>query len=150
MGSPRRIAQRGLHFLKGAVFLTCFVNLWNGVVTVKIRIKRVYETPSRMDGFRVLVDRLWPRGITKTDAALGEWCKDVAPSPELRKWFGHDPDRWPEFAQRYTKELKEKKNQVVAMLDRSSKNTVTLLYAAKDPKCNHAIVLKKFIEMHII
>lgn len=102
-----------------------------------------------MDGYRVLVDRLWPRGISKDDADLDEWCKNLAPSDKLRKWFGHDPERWPEFVQRYTRELDAKKDLVIEILDRSPKETITLLYAAKDAEHNNAAVLKTFIETNI-
>lgn len=102
-----------------------------------------------MDGYRVLVDRLWPRGISKDDADLDEWCKDLAPSDKLRKWFGHDPEKWTEFVQRYTRELDAKKDLVIEILDRSPRKTITLLYAAKDSEHNNAAVLKTFIETNI-
>lgn len=116
---------------------------------MNIRTKRVYDSPSRMDGYRVLVDRLWPRGIRKAEAALDEWCKDLAPSGDLRKWFGHDAQRWPAFAQRYSRELNAKGDVVAEMVARSPKSTITLLYAAKDVEHNNAVVLKMFIDTHI-
>jgi len=113
---------------------------------MKIRVKRIYDAPSRADGYRVLVDRLWPRGIRKADAALDEWAKGLAPSDGLRKWFGHDPDRWDEFTRRYTEELEGRRDDVAAMVARSPKETITFLYAAKDAERNNAVVLKRFIE----
>ena len=105
------------------------------------QIKRVYEPPSPSDGTRILVDRLWPRGLRKADAHVALWMKDVAPSPKLRVWFHHDPERFAEFRRRYTSELR--KNPAVAELRKLGKGKpVTLLYAAHDPKVNHALVLK--------
>lgn len=111
-----------------------------------IRVKRVYEKPSRDDGFRVLVDRLWPRGLTKERAALGLWLKDVAPSPELRKWFGHDPARWKGFQARYRKELAGRKDALKLLRQKARERTVTLLYGARDQEHNEARVLKKVLE----
>jgi uncharacterized protein YeaO (DUF488 family) len=111
-----------------------------------IRLKRVYEPPSRTDGSRILVDRLWPRGLTKERAAVTLWLKDVAPSTELRKWFGHSPARWKRFQARYRKELREKKD-VLELLKRKSKaHTVTLVYAARDEQHNEALVLKRILQ----
>ena len=105
------------------------------------QIKRAYEPPSPSDGTRVLVDRLWPRGLRKADAHVALWMMDVAPSPELRVWFHHDPERFTEFRRRYTSELR--KNPALAELRKVGKGKpVTLLYAAHDPKVNHALVLK--------
>jgi uncharacterized protein YeaO (DUF488 family) len=107
---------------------------------MSIQIKRVYDPPSSQDGVRTLVDRLWPRGLSKSRAAVTQWMKDVAPSPELRKWFGHDPDRFEEFSARYRKELAA--NSAVAELKKLAKGrVVTLLYGARDPVVNHAVVL---------
>ena len=116
---------------------------------MRILTKRVYEAPTRTDGYRVLVDRLWPRGISKSNAALDEWCKELAPSDELRKWFSHDPDKWAEFSRRYTRELNAKKDQVNALLNRTHARTITLLYAAKDAEHNNAMVLKRYIDSHL-
>jgi uncharacterized protein YeaO (DUF488 family) len=115
-------------------------------LAMKIRVNRIYDAPSRADGYRVLVDRLWPRGIRKADAALDEWAKGMAPSDGLRKWFGHDPNRWDAFVRRYMEELESHKDDVAAMVARSPKETITLLYAAKDTERNNAVVLKRFIE----
>jgi uncharacterized protein YeaO (DUF488 family) len=111
-----------------------------------IKTKRVYEKPSRADGMRILVDRLWPRGLTKERAAVKEWLKEVAPTTALRKWFGHDPDKWNEFQARYLKELAAKQELVDRLRDLCEKSTVTLLYGARDEEHNEAIVLKDFLE----
>jgi uncharacterized protein YeaO (DUF488 family) len=103
-----------------------------------VAIKRVYEPPAASDGTRILVDRLWPRGLAKAKAALDGWDKDVAPSTALRKWFDHRPERFAEFAKRYRAELKD--NPAVADL-RATTGKVTLLYGARDPAINHAVVL---------
>jgi uncharacterized protein YeaO (DUF488 family) len=111
-----------------------------------IHLKRAYERPSARDGSRVLVERLWPRGLTKAGAALELWLKDVAPSPELRKWFAHDPAKWRRFEQRYQKELRGR-GEAVDLLRRKAKHgTVTLVYAARDEEHNGAVVLKEFLE----
>ncbi len=111
-----------------------------------IQLKRVYEKPSRQDGFRILVDRLWPRGLTKDRAAVDLWLKDVAPSTELRKWFGHDPEKWKEFQTRYRKELKEQKEALSLLEQKSQERTVTLVYGARDQEHNEALVLKRIID----
>ena len=111
-----------------------------------IQLKRVYEKPSRQDGFRILVDRLWPRGLTKDRAAVDLWLKDVAPSTELRKWFGHDPEKWKEFQSRYRKELKEQKEALSLLKQKSQERTVTLVYGARDQEHNEALVLKRLID----
>jgi uncharacterized protein YeaO (DUF488 family) len=110
------------------------------------QLKRVYDEPSPEDGFRVLVERLWPRGIRKDRAQLDQWLKDVAPSPELRKWFNHEPAKWKEFQQRYAEELKDKKDTVQFLKDKSKEGTVTLLYAAHDTEHNGALALKRILE----
>jgi uncharacterized protein YeaO (DUF488 family) len=114
-----------------------------------VQVKRVYEAPAAKDGFRVLVDRLWPRGVSKERAALDGWLKEVAPSPGLRIWFGHDPVKFQEFSERYRDELSH--NPAVAELTQLAKQhkNLTLLYAAKDPGVNHARVLEKFIQDEI-
>ncbi len=111
-----------------------------------IQLKRVYEKPSRADGFRVLVDRLWPRGLTKQRAAVQLWLKDVAPSTELRKWFGHDPAKWKEFQVRYRHELGDKQDALKLLKEKSQTQTVTLLYGARDELHNEATVLKGILE----
>lgn len=115
---------------------------------VDLHIKRIYEAPTPKDGSRVLVDRLWPRGVSKQKAQLMLWLKDVAPSPELRKWFNHDPARLQEFDHRYRAELA--RNPAVAQLRRLVKSgPVTLLYAARDPACNHAMILANYLREHL-
>lgn len=111
-----------------------------------VKIKRVYASPAPTDGYRVLVDRLWPRGISKSNVRIEEWQKDCAPSTELRKWFGHDVDNWDEFKRRYTAELEANKEEVTAFVNRAGKGPITLVYAAKDEEHNQAVVLKRFIE----
>jgi uncharacterized protein YeaO (DUF488 family) len=111
-----------------------------------IQLKRVYEKPSRKDGLRVLVDRLWPRGLTKERAAVDLWLKDVAPSTELRQWFGHDPARWKEFQSRYRMELKEKKDALTLLKQKGKDHTLTLLFGARDKEHNEALVLKKILD----
>lgn len=112
---------------------------------MKIKIKRVYENPEKEDGTRILVDRLWPRGMTKEKADVDLWLKEIGPSTELIKWFGHDPDRWKEFEKRYKKELKENKEAVSQLKDHPKKGTTTLVYSAKDEEHNQAVVLKEFL-----
>jgi len=108
-----------------------------------VRVRRVYEDPDRDDGVRVLVDRIWPRGMTKAKAALDEWCKDVAPSHELRTWYGHQPDRFTEFARRYRLELEDpRRAEALAHLrELASDRTVTLLTATREPAISEAAVL---------
>ena len=114
----------------------------------RIAIKRAYAAPSANDGYRVLVDRLWPRGLKKEAAHLDLWLKDIAPSPALRTWFGHEPARFAEFERRYTAELKTNTGAVAEIERVLAQTPVTLVYAAKDELRNHAIVLKAFLESH--
>ncbi len=111
-----------------------------------IRLKRVYDPVSPDDGKRILVDRLWPRGMKKEAARIDEWLKDVAPSDALRKWFAHDTGKWAEFRDRYQKELKGKGQPLAHLREESRKGNVTLLFAAKDPEHNNAVVLKNILE----
>jgi len=115
-------------------------------MTGQLHIKRVYDPPAAGDGQRILVDRLWPRGVSKEAAALDEWFKDIAPSPELRKWFGHQPERFAAFSERYRAELAANEEAVDHVKALLAKGDVTLLYAAHDPACNHALVLAEFLE----
>jgi len=112
-----------------------------------IRIKRVYGEPSKQDGYRILVDRLWPRGLTKERAKVDLWVKEIAPSDALRKWFGHTPERWPEFQRRYTAELAKKK-ELMTELKRAEKThgMLTLVFGAKDKERNQAIVLMNLLK----
>ncbi|MDD4969466.1 MAG: DUF488 domain-containing protein [Paludibacter sp.] len=113
---------------------------------MKLKIKRAYEKPEGDDGIRILVDRLWPRGLTKEKAHIDIWLKEIAPSTSLRKWFGHDPANWDEFRERYNLELKNNPEQIIALEEQLKNNPVTLLYGAKDEKHNEAIVLKEFFK----
>ncbi len=110
------------------------------------KTKRAYETPEPADGFRVLVERLWPRGVTKQKAALDLWLKDVAPSPELRTWFGHDPAKWSEFRRRYASALRHHPDAVHLLEEKAAKGPVTLVYGSRDQEHNAAIALKGFLE----
>ena len=110
-----------------------------------MKIKRVYEKPEKEDGKRILVDRLWPRGLTKERASIDLWLKDIAPSTELRKWFNHDPAKWKEFQKRYELELENNKEQVSILNELFKKGTVTLVYGAKDRDHNEALVLKEWL-----
>lgn len=112
---------------------------------MNIRIKRVYEEPDASDGKRILVDRLWPRGLTKEKARVDRWLKDVAPSTELRKWFAHDPAKWEEFRARYLEELKKDKEQLSLLRREAAKGTVTLVYGARDQQHNEVVVLQRLL-----
>ena len=114
-----------------------------------IRIKRVYDPPDASDGARVLVDRLWPRGLRKVNAALTCWLKDTAPNPGLREWFGHDPERYREFARRYRAELEANEDEVARLEFLVKQGPVTLLYAAHDERHNHALVLAEHLRKHM-
>ena len=111
-----------------------------------VKIKRIYDQPEKTDGTRVLVDRLWPRGVKKQDAGFDLWLKDIAPSDDLRKWFSHDPSKWQEFRKRYKNELKDKPDLIDDLKIIARQRTVTLLCAAKDAVRNNAVVLKEMIE----
>ncbi len=114
--------------------------------TSPIHLKRIYDPPTPADGLRVFVDRLWPRGLKKENARLDAWIKDLAPSPELRKWFDHDPDKFEEFSRRYKKELAAKASHADELLSLAAGRTLTLLFAANDETHNHAVVLKQWLE----
>jgi len=110
-----------------------------------LRLKRAYEPAEAADGRRILVDRLWPRGLSKDKAALDDWLKDIAPSTELRRWFGHDPERWTEFQRRYRSELKQHGDALDELRSLASEHTVTLVYAAHDEDHNDAVVLRQVL-----
>jgi uncharacterized protein YeaO (DUF488 family) len=112
---------------------------------MRIKIKRVYEQPDKEDGTRILVDSLWPRGLTKAKASVALWLKGIAPSTELRKWFGHDPDKWAEFKTRYRAELRENDEQVALLKREIDKGAVTLVYGAKDEEHNKALLLQELL-----
>jgi uncharacterized protein YeaO (DUF488 family) len=111
-----------------------------------IKLKRAYEPPEKEDGFRVLVDRVWPRGLKREELALDLWLKEVAPSTKLRQWFGHDPTKWPDFCERYQVEIKGKKQLVTLLKEKSASGTLTLVFSAKDTQHNNAVALKKYLE----
>jgi uncharacterized protein YeaO (DUF488 family) len=111
----------------------------------RVRIKRAYEAPSVDDGTRVLIDRLWPRGIGKAEAAVDHWMKEIAPSTELRTWFGHDPARWKEFQRRYRSELMEHRDAFDRLRELTRRGVVTLVYAARDEAHNDAVVLRDLL-----
>lgn len=111
-----------------------------------IKIKRVYEEPDPSDGERILVDRLWPRGLSKKKAQLALWLKEIAPSTELRTWFGHDPDKWEGFRERYGAELKNNKKPFKILAEKAETGTITLLYAARDEQHNEAVALMQFLK----
>mgnify|MGYP001096857688 CR=1 FL=1 len=112
------------------------------ILPANIALKRAYDPPDEADGVRVLVDRLWPRGLTKKSAAIDQWPKDVTPSTELRKWFHHDPDHWDEFRRRYLAELKDKSSELEALRKLAQAGPITLIYAARDTPHLHATVLR--------
>ena len=111
-----------------------------------IRLQRIYDDLNQVKGKRILVERLWPRGISKDKAKLDEWTKSLAPSPELRKWYNHDPQKWSQFKTRYIKELKKQSDDVQRIAKMAQKEEITFLYASKETEKNSANVLKKFIE----
>ena len=115
------------------------------IPAANVRLKRAYEPADAEDGARVLVDRLWPRGVSKGDAALDQWMKEIAPSTELRKWFGHDPDRWEEFCRRYSAELHQNTELLSQLRSIAREGPVTLVYSAHDEAHNDAIVLRDVV-----
>jgi uncharacterized protein YeaO (DUF488 family) len=111
----------------------------------RIRTKRVYDPPEKSDGYRVLVDRLWPRGISREKARVDEWLKEIAPSSELRNWYGHDPEKWKEFKSRYFRELGRNRPAVGALRKQVKKGKTTLLYASREREINNAAALKEYL-----
>lgn len=111
-----------------------------------IKVKRVYEKPEAADGVRILVDRLWPRGLTKDKADIAYWAKDISPSNELRRWYGHDPDKWTAFRERYRKELDANPEGIDKLLALTKKGAVTFVYSSKEERINNAEALKAYIE----
>lgn len=111
----------------------------------RVRIKRVYEPPGPADGVRVLVDRLWPRGLSKASGRIDEWQKDPAPSDALRRWFGHDPKKWTGFKRRYRQELRSKIQEMRRLAEQARRGTITLVYGARDEQHNNAVVLKEIL-----
>jgi uncharacterized protein YeaO (DUF488 family) len=115
----------------------------------KIQLKRAYQPPAEADGCRILVDRLWPRGISKQEAHIDFWMKSLAPSDELRQWFGHRPEKWREFKQRYFDELDRMSAEVGELLNEARRGTVTLIFAARDETQNNAVALKEYLESRL-
>lgn len=115
------------------------------IAAANVRLKRAYEPPAPADSTRILIDRLWPRGVTKAAAALDQWTRELAPSTELRKWFGHDPARWREFRRRYAAELRERPEELRALRDRARRGPITLVFAAHDEAHNDAVVLRDIL-----
>ena len=111
-----------------------------------ISLKRAYETPSRSDGCRILVERLWPRGLSKQDAKIDLWPKETAPSTELRRWFNHEPDKWEEFKRRYFKELRVRQESLHPIRERVRAGRVTFVFASREPRLNNAVALKEYVE----
>lgn len=109
-----------------------------------VKLKRAYEPPSKDDGERILVERLWPRGLTKNRAKIDLWLKEIAPSPDLRKWYAHDPKKWSEFRRRYRRELAHRKDEI-RLLKQKSRKKVTFVYAARDEQRNSVVVLKAYL-----
>jgi uncharacterized protein YeaO (DUF488 family) len=110
-----------------------------------VRLKRAYEPPAADDGTRILIDRLWPRAVKKTNAAIDEWMKEIAPSGALRKWFGHDPDRWHEFRRRYQSEVRQHPEQFERLRKLAQQGPITLVFSAHDEAHNNAVVLKDLL-----
>jgi uncharacterized protein YeaO (DUF488 family) len=139
-----RITEGHIHILQSTI-----INLQSSMEDSMIQIKRVYEPAASGDGKRFLVDRLWPRGIKKEALELDGWMKDIAPSNELRRWFGHDPAKWDEFQRRYQAELEQCPAEALAPIQEAARHgKVTLLYSAHDPDHNNAVVLRDFLSRH--
>lgn len=115
------------------------------IAAENIKLKRAYERPAQADGTRILVDRLWPRGVTKAAAAIDQWMKEIAPSTELRKWFGHDPARWREFRRRYAAELRKRPDELRSLRGQARRGPITLVYSARDETHNDAVVLRDIL-----
>lgn len=115
------------------------------IIAANVQLKRAYERPARGDGTRVLIDRLWPRGVTKEAAAIDEWFKDIAPTTALRQWFGHDPSRWQEFRHRYAAEVRQKPELLGKLRARARQGPITLVFSAHDEVHNDAVVLRDLL-----
>ena len=116
---------------------------------MQIQLKRAYAIPSKSDGRRILVDRLWPRGVGREQLQLDDWAKNIAPSPKLRKWFGHDPEKWKEFKRRYFEELDSRSDAIGKLLADGDSGRVTLIFGARDEQHNHAVALKEYLLKHV-
>ena len=141
-GRPALLAADMLHSLHVRLILAVS---WAHYPMLDIRTKRVYEPANSDDGFRVLVDRVWPRGMTKSQVQADLWLKDVAPSTALRKWFGHDRSKWEAFKSRYFSELDADSEAVRRLLDEAAKGRLTLIFSAKDAECNQAVALTEYL-----
>ena len=115
---------------------------------MSIRLKRAYDPPADSDGYRVLVDRVWPRGVSKEQAALDDWFKEIAPSAELRKWFGHDPEKWDEFRSRYFRELDDAREPLATLAEKADQGRVTLVFGARETRYNNAQAIKEYLRQH--
>ncbi len=113
---------------------------------MSIALKRVYDAPAQADGCRVLVERLWPRGLSKQNAKIGLWPKDVAPSTELRRWFNHEPAKWPEFERRYFEELQTRQSELELIIERARAGRVTFVFASRESRFNNAVALREYLE----
>ena len=113
---------------------------------MSIALKRVYETPAPSDGCRILVERLWPRGLSKANAKVDLWSKETAPSAELRRWFNHEPDKWEEFKRRYFKELEDQQEALSPLLERVRAGQVTFVFASRETRFNNSVALKEYVE----
>lgn len=116
---------------------------------MRIKIKRVYEKPDKQDGFRILVDRLWPRGLTKEKASVDLWLKEIAPTTALRKWFAHDPEKWNDFTKKYIAEIKANKEPLAILKEKMKEGVVTILYGARDQQHNEAVVLLDYVSFEL-
>ena len=116
---------------------------------MKLNVKRVYLPASKKDGLRILVDRLWPRGISKEKSKIDLWLKEIAPSNDLRKWYNHEPEKWDEFKKKYFKELSSNPEPLNLLIEKAAKETATLLYSSKEERFNNAVALKEYIEIYI-
>ena len=115
-----------------------------------IQLKRVYDPPAKTDGVRILVERLWPRGIRKSDLVMDSWVKDAGPSTELRQWFSHDPAKWDEFKKKYFVELNTRPDSWKPIIEAAGRHTVTLLYSSRDTEHNNAVALKQYLERKLL
>ena len=113
---------------------------------MRLQLKRVYEPPANIDGIRILVDRLWPRGLSKEEARIDFWAKEVAPSTELRRWYQHEPEKWPEFQRKYISELQSNPDAVLELITKIRNKNATLLFATKETSLNNAAVLKEYLD----
>ena len=140
--TPQNCIYRTLSLLPGAMPMS------KRITADRVKLKRAYEPPAPDDGTRILIDRLWPRGIKKADAAIDEWIKEIAPSTELRKWFGHDPERWHEFRRRYQSEIRQHPEELDRIRALAQHGRITLVFSAHDEAHNDAVVLKELLLDH--